>query len=422
MKRRAWIIALSVAALAGAGTVYYRLGASTERPNVMTGVVTRGAVVETVEATGTLQPVDTVEVGSQVTGSVKTLGADFNSRVTEGQVLATLDPASLQAQVDQASATVARVAADVNRAKVTLADAENKLRRAEALSRDQLISDADLDTARSTRDAAQASVVSAQAQVVQSRASLDQARVSIGHTIIRAPSAGVVLSRNVEVGQTVTSGLQTPTLFVIARDLQKIELQASVDEADIARVAAGQAVAFTVDAHGARQFAGRVSQVRLQPIVAQNVVSYTTMIDVDNPDLALKPGMTATVRIETARNDDTLRVPAAAVRFRPTADVLQAMGHAPNPATGNGQARPRDAGSKVAGRGAIWTLADGRLERVPVEVGVSDGALVAVKTQKLTEGVTVVTGVAASKATTASSQPSSGSPLVPTPQRRPARR
>ena len=294
----------------------------------MTGVVTRGAVVETVEATGTLQPVDTVEVGSQVTGTVKTLGADFNSLVTEGQVLATLDPASLQAQVDQAAATVARLAADVNRAKVTLADAETKLRRADALSRDQLISAADLDTARSTRDAAQASVVSAQAQVVQGRASLDQARVNLGHTIIRAPSAGVVLSRNVEVGQTVTSGLQTPTLFVIARDLQKMELQASVDEADIAHVAAGQAVAFTVDAHGARQFAGRVSQVRLQPIVAQNVVSYTTMIDVDNPDLALKPGMTATVRIQTARADDTLRVPAAAVRFRPTAEMLQAMGHA----------------------------------------------------------------------------------------------
>ncbi len=329
MRRGTWIIALSVAALGGVGTVYYRLGASTERPNVMTGVVTRGAVVETVEATGTLQPVDTVEVGSQVTGTVKTLGADFNSLVLEGQVLATLDPASLQAQVDQAAATVARLAADVNRAKVTLADAETKLRRADALSRDQLISAADLDTARSTRDAAQASVVSAQAQVVQGRASLDQARVNIGHTIIRAPSAGVVLSRNVEVGQTVTSGLQTPTLFVIARDLQKMELQASVDEADIAHVAAGQPVAFTVDAHGARQFAGRVSQVRLQPIVAQNVVSYTTMIDVDNPDLALKPGMTATVRIQTARADDTLRVPAAAVRFRPTAEVLQAMGHAP---------------------------------------------------------------------------------------------
>ena len=416
MKSRTWIVVLSVAAIAGAGAVYYRLNASTDSPTVMTGVVTRGAVIETVEATGTLQPVDTVEVGSQVTGSVKTLGADFNSRVTTGQVLATLDPASLQAQVDQASATVARLAAEVNRAKVTLADAETRLRRAEALSRDQLISDADLDTARTTRDAAQASVVSAQAQVVQSRASLDQARVSLGHTIIRAPSAGVVLSRNVEVGQTVTSGLQTPTLFVIARDLQKMELQASVDEADIARVAPGQTVAFTVDAHGARQFTGRVSQVRLQPLVAQNVVSYTTMIDVENPDLALKPGMTATVRIETARSDDTLRVPAAAVRFRPTADLLQAMGGAPG--TTQAQRGASQSRRSPGAGGAIWTLADGRLSRVPVEVGVSDGGLVAVNAPALAEGATVVTGVAAATGSGASTPSASGSPLVPTPPRR----
>jgi len=416
MKRKAWIIALIVATLAGAGTVYYRLNASTERPNLMTGVITRGAIVEIVEATGTLQPVDTVEVGSQVTGSVKTLGADFNSRVQAGQVLATLEPASIQAQVDQAAATVARLAAEVNRAKVTLADADTKLRRAEALAAAHLISAADLDAARSTRDAAQASVVSAQAQVVQGRASLDQARVSLGHTIIRAPSAGVVLARNVEIGQTVTSGLQTPTLFVIARDLQKMELQASVDESDIARVSAGQPVTFTVDAHGARAFSGTVSQVRLQPIVAQNVVSYTTMIDVENADLALKPGMTATVRIETARSDDTLRVPAAAVRFRPTADVLQAMGQSTgvNRTTGR---QPRATGAaEPTSRAVIWMLADGRLTRVPVELGVSDGALVGVKAPSLTEGATVATGIAAQSASAATPAPSS--PLVPTRQRR----
>ena len=157
----------------------------------------------------------------------------------------------------------------------------------------------------------------------------------------------------------------------------------------------GQTVAFTVDAHGARQFTGRVSQVRLQPLVAQNVVSYTTMIDVENPDLALKPGMTATVRIETARSDDTLRVPAAAVRFRPTADLLQAMGGAAR-ATAQASARSRlNRADAPATGGAIWTLADGRLSRVPVEVGVSDGGLVAVNAPALAEGATVVTGVAA---------------------------
>ena len=394
MKSRTWIVALSVAAIAGAGAVYYRLNASTDSPTVMTGVVTRGAVIETVEATGTLQPVDTVEVGSQVTGSVKTLGADFNSRVTTGQVLATLDPASLQAQVDQASATVARLAAEVNRAKVTLADAETKLRRAEALSRDQLISDADLDTARTTRDAAQASVVSAQAQVVQARASLDQARVSLGHTIIRRPRPAWCCRATSKSGQTVTSGLQTPTLFVIARDLQKMELQASVDEADIARVPAGQPVAFTVDAHGARQFTGRVSQVRLQPVVAQNVVSYTTMIDVENPDLALKPGHDG----DGPHRDGAQRRHAARAGGRgalPADRATCCRRWAAHPARRRPRASASQSRRSSGAGGAIWTLADGRLSRVPVEVGVSDGALVAVHAPALAEGATVVTGVAA---------------------------
>jgi len=419
MRPRLWMAGAALAALAAAGT-YFRLNASTERPALSTATVTRGDVVETVEATGTVQPVDLVEVGSQVTGTVQSLGADFNDRVTAGQILARLDPASLQAQVDQASATVARLSAEVNRAQVSLTDAQSKLARAEALSAQQLISDADLDTARTTRDAAQASVVSARAQLVQGRASLDQARVTLGHTIIRAPSAGVVLARNVEVGQTVTSGLQTPTLFVIARDLHQMRVQASVDEADIGRVAGGQPVGFTVDAHGAREFTGTVAQVRLQPVVAQNVVSYTTMIDVANPDLALKPGMTATVRIETSRADDTPRVPMAAVRFRPSPEVLQAMGHAADPTIGNRQAgaRPDPAGARGTERGAVWTLADGRLARVPVRIGATDGAFVAVQSDRLAPDAIVVTGIAAQHTATTAPAGGSGSPLVPAPPRR----
>lgn len=418
MRPRLWIAGAALATLAVAGT-YLRLNASTERPSLATAPVTRGDIVETVEATGTVQPVDLVEVGSQVTGTIQSLGADFNDRVTAGQILARLDPASLQAQVDQASATVARLSAEVNRAQVSLADAQTKLTRAEALSAQQLISAADLDTARAARDLAQASVVSARAQLVQGRASLDQARVTLGHTIIRAPSAGVVLARNVEVGQTVTSGLQTPTLFVIAQDLHQMRVQASVDEADIGRVAAGQPVRFTVDAHGARSFAGTVAQVRLQPVVAQNVVSYTTMIDVANPDLALKPGMTATVRIETGRADDALRVPMAAVRFRPSAEVLQAMGHPADPTTGARQPNARrDGTSADADRGAVWTLADGRLTRVPVRVGASDGAFVAVLSDRLAPDAVVVTGVAGPQTATAAPASGSGSPLVPSPPRR----
>jgi HlyD family secretion protein len=419
MKPRAWIAGAAMTSLVVAGT-YFRINASTGQPTLATAGVSRGDVVETVEATGTVQPVDLVEVGSQVTGTIQALGADFNDRVAAGQVLARLDPASLQAQVDQAAATVTRLSAEVNRAQVTLTDAQTKLARAEALSAQQLISQADLDAARATRDVAQAAVVSARAQLAQGRASLDQARVNRGHTIIRAPSAGVVLARNVEVGQTVTSGLQTPTLFVIARDLHQMQVQASVDEADIGRVAAGQPVTFTVDAHGARRFDGRVVQVRLQPVVAQNVVSYTTMIDVANPDLALKPGMTATVRIETGRADDALRVPMAAARFRPSADLLQAMGHPVDPTAGDrsGGAARRKATDGSETRGAVWTLADGRLVRVPVTVGVSDGAFVAVQSDRLAPDTVVVTGTAVAQAASASTPPGSGSPLVPATPRR----
>jgi HlyD family secretion protein len=191
-------------------------------------------------------------------------------------------------------------------------------------------------------------------------------------------------------------------------------------------VLAGQPVRFTVDAHGGREFTGRVSQVRLQPVVAQNVVSYTTMIDVDNLDLALKPGMTATARIETARSDDALLAPAAAVRFRPSAEVLQAMGQpqaaAPAARTrANGTARQRTGGGAAAqssGRGTIWLLVDGRLERAGVEVGISDGAVVAVAGPRVVEGATVATGVAAATATASAAPATSGSPLVPTPPRR----
>jgi HlyD family secretion protein len=211
--------------------------------------VTRGDVVQKVEATGTVQPVDSVEVGAQVTGTIKTLGATFNSEVRKGQILATLDPASLQAEVDQARANLVRLQAQYEQAKVALEDASIKLARAERLSRDQLIAQADFDVARVTRDGAQAALKSADAQVVQARASLAQTQVALQHTVITSPTDGIVLARNVEVGQTVTSGLQTPTLFVIARDLGTMQVSASVDESDIGRVAKGQPVTFTTDAY-----------------------------------------------------------------------------------------------------------------------------------------------------------------------------
>ena len=434
--RRILFIVIAIVALGG--IAYYRLGAEAA-PTLVTAPVTRGPVVQRVEATGTVQPVDSVEVGSQVTGTINSLGATFNSVVHGGQVLATLDPAALQAQVDQARAALSRMNADLLQAKVTLSDAQIKLDRAERLAKEQLIPKADLDAARVARDGAQAGLKSAQAQVVQGQASLSQAQVNVAHTIIKAPTDGIVLSRNVEVGQTVTSGLQTPTLFVIARDLGTMEVDASVDESDIGRVAVGQPVTFTLDAYGAETFNGKVTEVRLQPVVTNNVVTYTTIITVPNPGQKLKPGMTATVRIETARDDNALRVPAAALRFRPDSELFEALGQemprrqgetagataaaSRSVAANRRNARADDSRRPAAGtpgsRATIWQVVDGKLQPVRVTVRLSDGSIAAVESTKLQPGALVATGTRDSMDRVAqSSTPASGSPLMPSMPRR----
>ncbi len=426
----------------GAGAAYYRLDA-TARPTLVTAEVTRGPVVQTVEATGTVQPVDSVEVGAQVTGTIKTLGATFNSEVHKDQILATLDPASLQASVDQSQASLSKVDADLRQAQVSVEDTQLKLDRAERLAKDQLIPQADLDAAVIARKAADASLNSAQAQVVQARASLAQTRVNLQHTVITSPVDGIVLARNVEIGQTVTSGLQTPTLFVIARDLGTMQVSAAVDESDIGHVAAGQPVTFTTDAYGTETFSGTVTEVRLQPVVTQNVVTYTTMIAVPNPGAKLKPGMTATVRIETARADNALRVPMAALRFRPDADLFAALGQdlpqgtARRSSAASGSAASPSAsrsgagstpGRRVAGRAArpevgtpgskalLWQVTDGTLHAVRVTVALSNGTDVAVSGEGLTAGSSVATGVRTTASTSA--QPAAGSPLMPSMPRR----
>jgi HlyD family secretion protein len=437
--RRILFIAIASVALGG-GVAYYGLGAEAP-PTLVTASVTRGPVVQKVESTGTVQPVDSVEVGSQVTGTINSLGATFNSVVHEGQVLATLDPAALQAQVDQARAALSRMNADLLQAKVTLSDAQIKLDRAERLAKEQLIPQADLDAARIARDGAQAGLKSAEAQVVQGQASLSQALVNVAHTIIKSPTDGIVLSRNVEVGQTVTSGLQTPTLFVIARDLGTMEVDASVDESDIGRVAVGQPVTFTLDAYGAETFTGKVTEVRLQPVVTNNVVTYTTIITVPNPGQKLKPGMTATVRIETARDDNALRVPAAALRFRPDSELFAALGQempkrqesAPaasavaaasqnTSATDRRNARAdgsrRPAAGMPGSRATIWQVMDGKLQPLRVTVRLSDGSTAAVESTTLQPGAIVATGTRDSSNRVAQTTPASGSPLMPAMPRR----
>jgi HlyD family secretion protein len=409
MKRLLWIA--GVCLLIGAGFYYVRVDVSAAPTQLTFDTVSRGDVVATVEATGTLQPLDTVQVGTQVSGTIATISTDFNQVVKRGQVLATLDPAIYQSQIDQAKANVIRLEAEVERAQVQVEDAALKLKRAEQLAAEQLLAQQEVDTARSTARVAQTSLTGARAQLNQAQAALTQANVNLSHTVIKSPADGIVLNRAVEVGQTVSAGLQAPTLFVIARDLTRLALQARVDESDVGGVKSGAPVIFTVDAYPRREFTGKVRLVQLQPQTVQNVVTYTTVIDVPNDDELLKPGMTSTVSIQIDRADNTLRVPSAAVRFMPTEQVLKEF-----PAITSGTAGPSGTGAK---RPAVWQLVDGRLHRIPVRVGVSDGTQIAIASDRLEEGASIVTGVARSEAATEAAPAAGGSPLVPQMRRRP---
>jgi HlyD family secretion protein len=372
-------VILIVLASAG-GWAYHVRAQSRSAPTIVTAVVTRGDVVETVDATGTLQAVTTVQVGTQVSGTIKALHADFNSRVRRGQLVAELEPSLFDTQVEQARASLTRLQADVRRAEVQLEDAQQKLKRARELAARGLLAPSDLETADVNARVADAALKGTQAQVVQGVASLHQAEVNLAHTIIRAPIDGIVISRNVDVGQTVAASMQAPTLFIIARDLREMQVEASVAESDIGHIQTGQPVSFTVDAYPGERFTGTVSQVRLQPVIEQNVVSYVTVIDVPNPDLRLKPGMTANVAIETARATNVLRVPNAALRVRPAA------------------------------KGEVLVLNQGQLTVVPVRAAVTDGMHTAVVAPELAEGSHVVTSMSDK---TPAVPATSTSPLLP---------
>ena len=404
MKKKLMLVLAVVAVITASAAAFYRGSGAQEDPKLTMAAITRGSVVQAVEATGTLEAVTTVDVGTQVSGTIKALHADYNSQVRKGQVIAQLEPSLFETQVEQARATVQRLQAEVDAAKVQVDDTRVKLKRAQELTARQLIPATDLETAQANARQAEASLKAAEAQLVQGRASLRNNEVNLRHATIKAPIDGIVISRSVDVGQTVAASMSAPTLFVLAQDLRQMQVNARVDESDIGRIEAGQAVEFRVDAHPDETFTGTVKQVRLEPMVEQNVVSYVTVIDVPNPELKLKPGMTANVTIEIARADDVLRVPNAALRFRPTAEVFTALGQqAPE---------PRAAGGSGAARGAgVWVFADGRLTRVRVQPGINDGTTTAVAAGELEEGAQVVTALAAQTGATATQR--SGSPLIP---------
>src|SRR5437764_8437339 len=343
--RKTILLVLILVIAAGGGYAYYAYTKKDEPPTVSTAKVTRGDIVDTVGATGQLQAVTTVQVGTQVSGTVQQLSADFNSLVHKGQVIARLDPSLFQTQIEQARANLLRAQADLDRLRVTLNDAQTKLKRSQELYNQKLVSQVDLEAAQVAVQSADAQLKSQQAAVTQAQASLQQNQVNLEHTIITAPIDGLVISRNVDVGQTVAASMSAPTLFILAADLTKMQVIASLDESDVGRIRPGQVVHFRVDAYPAEDFVGAVSQVRLQPQTVQNVVTYNTVIDVPNPELKLKPGMTANVNIEIARRNNALRVPNAALRFRPTNEIFTALGQTPPANLGGGSGRGRRNGT-----------------------------------------------------------------------------
>jgi len=376
-------ILVLLALLIGVGGVAWLR--SEKSPKYRTAPVERGEITATISASGTLNAVITVQVGSQISGKIKHLYADFNSRVEKGQLIARIDPDTLEAKVNQAKA-------DVDNAKVAVKDAKIKRDSRAALFQEGGIS-------QEERDSAQASYDSATARVEAALAALRAAQVDLDRSYIYAPVNGVVIARNVDVGQTVAASLQAPTLFLIAEDLNKMQVDTNVDEADISRIQVGQQASFTVDAFPEEVFKGQVVQIRQAPIVQQNVVTYNVVVAVVNPDLKLKPGLTANVRILVDRRADALKIPNAALRFRP-----------PSP-----DGEPLAAQEKTRGPSQLWILDDGRLSGVAVKLGLSDEYFTEVLEGDVKEGQSVVVG---SGARDGSRRPQQGSGPFPQQRRR----
>ena len=349
--------------------------------------VEKGDIQATVTATGTVNAVTTVLVGTQVSGTIKKIYVDFNSPVKPGQLIAQIDPATFQAQVDQAKANFLSAKANLEKAEASLLDTKRTMERNRELFTKNLIARSDLDTSETNYDAAKAQVSAAKAQIAQTEATLKYAETNLEYTKILSPVHGIVVSRNVDVGQTVAASFQTPTLFNIAQDLTKMQIDTNVAEADVGKVKEGKDVEFTVDAYPDITFKGRVSQVRNAPITVQNVVTYDVVIYVDNPELKLKPGMTANVSIIISSKEDVLKIPNAALRFKPT-EAVKGKVHQKGP--------------------GVWIVEDKKPKRVKVETGISDGNYTEVVSGDIKEGQKVI--VESLTKPKAKSQPGTGGP------------
>jgi HlyD family secretion protein len=377
-------------------------------PTYETGKVERGRIAPRVTATGTLSALVTVQVGAQVSGRVQELKADFNSTVKKGDTIARIDPQLFDAALENAKANYVSAQGSLVKAQVAAADAERQYKRNSELLERRLVAPADVDTLKANSDAAAANIDVMKGNLAQAKAQWHQAEVNLAYTTIVSPINGTVISRNVDVGQTVAASLSAPTLFVIAEDLRRMQVDTSVAEADVGKLAPGMPATFSVDAFPNEKFRGTVRQVRNAATTIQNVVTYDAVIDVENPELKLKPGMTANVTFVWAERDDVLKVPNAALRFKPSADALAKNNVAVAGFAGTGTdgadhphgnggkwrkhnaeaqapvADPSDAGAqtgdrpeagwkKPADEKTVWMLKDGQLEAVKVKVGVTDG-------------------------------------------------
>jgi HlyD family secretion protein len=360
--------AILTAGLVAAGGAWHHFHAATDRPRLSFSPVMRGDVVQSVACTGTLNTPVAVDVGSQVSGTVAELRVDFNSVVHKGDILATLDQSLFEARVEQAKAGLAVATANVESDRAAVADASEKLGRAEALASRQLIPQSDLDDAVIAIRSAQAQLHADEGGVEAAQGALDQSQVDLSHTVITSPVDGVVIDRKVDAGQTVAAGFQAPSLFSVATDLTRLDLEAVVDESDIGRIRTGQPARFSVDAYPRQEFVGTVTQVRLQPSIVQNVVSYTVEIAVDNRDLSLRPGMTATAAVDVDAHRDTLLIPNVSLMFRPTEQVLRALGEE----TLSRAATRVPTVFRPGTAAQVWVGLNGRLEPRTVHVGLSD--------------------------------------------------
>jgi len=406
-KRAIWI-AVAVALLVAAGWYLLRRRGASNEPRFDTAAVQRGRLIAKVTATGTVSALVTVQVGSQVSGRIAKLNVDFNSPVTKDQLIAKIDPQLFEAAVEQSRANYVAAKGNLEKAKAQAIDAQRQAARAKDLLAKKLISQADYDTTETNALAAKAQVEASNGAVEQARAALHQAQINLEYTSIISPINGVVISRSVDVGQTVAASLQAPTLFTIAEDLKKMEVHTNVAEADVGKLSAGMVVTFTVDAYPNERFQGTIRQIRNAAQTIQNVVTYDAVIDVDNRDLKLRPGMTTNVTMIYAERDDVLKVPNAALRFKPPPEMLQTRvasaggGGPPGRVAARmpGEARrPRPDGVQGGDRGppppnerVVWVLRENRPQPVPVKIGLSDGTVSELVDGDLHEAELAITG------------------------------